>query len=404
MHQRQTRHLGIKTEMQNGNYSSAALLLENLLSEEGSHVGVLSDLAACYYMTAEILKMNQTVEKLLLEYNAAKDFLSSESHSRTLLMLGKMQEERGRLADALEFYSLCANLSDAPDNIRLKARASRLRLHSILNLNDSSGDYLECSTAFAKGTDLQAELEHSLILAEAQMFGAEQAFERWKLAQEHKHHCLDENIFFYDLIEIVGYQQGFQSTLMKKLIRQAPAPIDAFEKTLHRWSEDVPSYSFKDYYDLGKQLTLFSHLRLLAVALKNQFQDSHVTVNHLRISLNALGEKNRQIMNQRCQELLIFKEAAIWNSLQSQVEFQGHFLKIGSTALEGKILSIIKGQEKVSVEAVLLHLYGEEFSETNWSRLRVAIHRLDKKLAPFLGVTKALKITKSEVLVTTLIK
>jgi hypothetical protein len=180
--------------------------------------------------------------------------------------------------------------------------------------------------------------------------------------------------------------------------------MDAFEKTLHRWAKGFTTYTFKDYYDLSKQLTLFSHLRLLTVALKNQFQDSHVTVNHLRISLNALGEKNRQIMNERCQELLIFKDAAIWNPLQSQLEFQGHFLKIDATALEGKILSMIKGQEKVSVEVILQSLYGEEFSETNWNRLRVAIHRLDKKLAPFLGVTKALKITKSEVLVTTLIK
>jgi hypothetical protein len=352
-------------------------------------------------MTSEIMKMNQATETLLREYQAAQVFLSDESKARTLLMLGKMQEERGRLSDALEFYSLAIDLSQASQSVRLKARAARLRLSALLGLQDPHGDYLECSTAFQAGSDLQAELEHSLILADAQIFGAEQACERWQLAQTHKAHPDDENIFFYDLVEGIAYLQGLDSPLLQKLKAFAPKPEGLFEQTLHRWLQDDLRYSFKDYYELGKQLTLFSHLRLLAVALKNEIQDQTVSHHHLRVCLNALGDKNRKLMSDRCHELLNCHDSPIWNARLSQLEFQGHFLKIDATSLDGKILSLLHGKKTIAVEEILHELYDEEFSDASWTRLRVAVHRLDKKLAPFLGVTKVLKITKNEVLVTT---
>lgn len=398
MHQRQIAHADAGKFIADAEYSKALIVLRNALKIHGAHIGLLSDIAVCHYMLSQIQELNEVVDLLISEFELCRHLLTPASAARTLLMIGKLQEERAHLDSALSYYTECSKVLQAEPEVIIKARAQRLRLNSLLKIPDNFDDYIFCSSISKNGTSTQTEVEHALVLTEALLFGPEVAFHRWFHTKNERHHKTDENLFFYDLLELVIEQGLEKSFLDSEMIELIPKPHDLYEQFLFSWFTGLNNaYNFANYYESSKKLLPFSHFRLLALAIKNKRTADSISHGHLRIILKSLPEKSQNYLMSRWVGVVEIPAKIDFSPLTATLSYMGQIVQLSDGRLEIKLIKLLNKQNEICTDFVIAELYpGESFSEDSFNKLRALLVRLEKKIQSLIGHHKCFKLSKDK--------
>src|SRR5438105_1372426 len=99
--ERQNKHREGLKYFYSGQFTEAIEIFSEAKTIYGSHVGLLSDLSAAYYVKGDMQAAQRIRRELEDEYLAAEPLLSEESKVQTLIYLSKMREEDGEIAGAL---------------------------------------------------------------------------------------------------------------------------------------------------------------------------------------------------------------------------------------------------------------------------------------------------------------
>ena len=395
---RQQLHENAKAQMREGRYKEAQEELLQGLQKFGPHLGLLSDIAMCNYICEQFQDLGRTLDEIYLQLERAKNLVGADSLARTYILVGKMEEERARVSKALELYRLAIELPNVSAPTLRKARAQRLRLQSVLGIPQKDEDLLACFSQYAPGTSLQAEIEHALILHEAVTISPKAAWLRWKATQTQQVHPLDTNLFYFDLLEQALENHDDDLLQRTDFLQHAPRPRDKFEMHLIRLATTHESLSYTQYYELSKGIMPFSFFRVLALYLqKNRVQDIGWTqLSSLISSLppNEVAEiwkKWAHLLKSNSDKFFLDSDR-ISNGNQSA--------NVSSKSFDMALFKLVAGRKgQIDIEEALHILYDAEFTEENWSKLRVAVYRVNRKYAGLFCRSKSFWITKNALIV-----
>lgn len=101
---RQKEHWLAKVQMLEGNYQGAVARLSLAMMKYGPHMGLRIDLATCYYLMGVPRLYEKTLYNIEADYFEILPQLHPINQVKTSLMMGKLLEERGRMAAASKIY------------------------------------------------------------------------------------------------------------------------------------------------------------------------------------------------------------------------------------------------------------------------------------------------------------
>lgn len=176
---RETQHLIGREHLMQGNYLTALETFQSTLAKYGPHVGLLSDITTCFYLLGRVQECIQATKQLQEELFAARELLNDNNFVMTAIFLGKMLEEQGEVAGALDNYTQASIRASHSRHLRTKAQAQLLRLRSFLGLHtDLHALYQICLQSRVMHKRIDIELEHALMVAELELFDSKIALKR----------------------------------------------------------------------------------------------------------------------------------------------------------------------------------------------------------------------------------
>lgn len=386
-----------------GYYSGALETMLKALIDHGPHVGLLSDLVATYYMAGRLEECILMTDRLERELLLAKPFLSEFSIAKTQIFLGKIYEEQGHLDKALITYDEAIESARSDFQTRVRAQSQILRLKSFLGVKAGLPElYQICLKARAESRSLDIELEHGLMLAEVVLMGPLTAFERVKaLSQEPDINWADLRLIVIDFAE-EALRQKMAVVGLETILKSMPTDdLDGFEKVIHAMSLSSRLETFViDTNALAKTLPMMSLLRLLQLRI-SYCQDSSLIVEmkrKLMFALDGVSSATRSMILKKWN--LESAEGTLvlsYRPASTSLFVNGHSLTFKRNSFATKCFDFFKDRRCVTIEEFVASIFDGEYNETYFDRIRMALQRLNKELAPLSGRPKIFVIQKDKV-------
>jgi hypothetical protein len=401
--QRQALHEKGRDMLFQGHYTGALEAMLQALAEYGPHVGLLSDLIATYYMAGRLEECFQMTERLEKELVLAKPFISTLSIAKTQIFLGKIFEEKGQLEKALQTYEEAIESGRSDFQTRVRAQSQLLRLKSFLGIKTGLSElYQICIKARTDSKSLDIELEHGLMAAEVVLMGPLTAFQRVKaLTEDPAVNSADLRLLVIDFAEEVLRQKIVVTGLREILSALPVAELDGFEKVIYELSlSSRPEAVVVDTNALAKNIPLMSLLRLLQLQISYS-QDANLVVEMKRkmmFLLEGLSSITRSLVLKKWsldgkEGVLIFSYQASTNRLV----VNGQSLSFKAGSFPAKCFELFKDRPSIGIDEFVTGVFGGEFNETYFDRIRMAIQRLNKELAPLSGLSKVFILHKDKI-------
>lgn len=400
---RQQEHLKGRELMQQGSYVQAIEVFHKTLADHGPHVGLISDLAAVYYLTGRIEDWHNMALRLEKELNEAQGILSELSLIKTQIFLGKMFEEQAEVQKALDSYAAAEKSAAQNAAYRLKAQAQRLRLMSFLGIRTGLSElYRLVSTARAESEHFEIEFEHSLMLAEMVLFGMESAGSRLvSLFANPDLDSSDIRLLYIDFAE-ESLRQTSSLQLLGRLKDRVPlVDCDEFEKVVALMIQS-PDFvlSPQDLNKLSSQLPLLGLLRIMTLQMKRLSSDvsSEEVQRRLLFLLDSLSADSRNQLAKKWQADLGGTSKILYFSKSDQVLFvKGQQLQIKANSFAMKVLELMTESKSQDIEPFVQRVFEADYNISYYDRTRVALQRLNKELAGLTGHSKSFTLTKKSV-------
>lgn len=393
--------------LKSGEYARALETLQQSLERFGPHVGLLADLAGAAYLQADIGRFVLAVERLESEFRESKGLLSRKSQLLTHIALAKYFEELGRIHEAFLNVEKAMELADAGDVQTLRVRCQTLRLLASFGKENELGSaYRQCLAASESFPQIRIECQQALLLAEVRLFGFSQARTRLSaLLYEEGLQAADLRLSVIDLLEIAIERRDFTAIadLSNFVEVQKLSDLDPYEKAILTLARDGAfAINQNNLFHWSQTVTPYAYLRLLALTVviapdKSQAQElrrrflfqiqsyDHLTQKILFKKWPSLGAQDHE------------SKIDVWRAEQ-RICFDGRSLSFKASPLSWTLLNCIADGERDPL-AILKKLAKHQDSAENLESVRIALLRLNKKLAAFIGLDWTLKFRKEGVVV-----
>ena len=394
---RQRRHQEIRASMVSGDLDQAILEFHEVITTYGSHVGLLCDLAGCYYESGRFQEFEQVVDLICKEYQDAEHSLSPDSKRRTATMLAKFFEERADVAGALQWLTKAQEFCETQDDKKWIA-INELRLLSYFGLKkDLQKRYLTVLELYNKEDSLKIEVLHGLCWAEWALFGYTHAVQRWQELQKYEMNDLDKRLMARDFIEI-SLLAGASPTQVE--FGQACAILSNadkidYDKALLSQIESTRSQTSRVDSSEQARLSLMMRIRLL-ILLARQESDGLRKIEYGKKFSFLVGH-----LSSASQELFGRIQPAVEGGkfiLTLQVSNKKLIcptpeFEMKMTGLQMKLIKSISKNRTLSLDQISNELWGCDNSESIFHRLRMLIYKLNDQVYAELCI-KLLEVKK----------
>lgn len=387
---RKQKHLAAKHFLEAGKPRVALELMEKCLKEHGAHVGLLSDIAACNYHLQNFSQWREQNVLLKQEFKECRNFLSPTSRVRTLICLGKFSEEDGRVTEALQLYKQALADAQQDANLRLKVIIQMVRLLATFNSPDENlaQHYSELlhlgQTEF--GTQFDLEVEHTLFLAELELFN--ETIPRARLERILKNgSSQDQKLCLFDLAEWSLLRKlKIPEDLRKHL--SSDSTQDPFENCLLDFVQE-PNEEFlvQKILERSGQLLTASYLRILSIGsilIVHESLRKNLESRFL-FALRSLHPADRKHWTKRLARISKTYKFSL-NLDARTIHFGEHRMDLSKRSNLFELLKMLVKERSMTTEEATSKVWKTNYDWHAYNRLRVFCQRSNKIFEESFGV------------------
>lgn len=389
-------HCRGKKDLISGELEKSFQQLKMAFNNYGPHVGLLSDLVSVAYLLNDVREMRIFSLQMEKELLVSKTKLTSDSLVKSLIFLGKIKELDGEVYQALECYREAFDHAKDSD-LYLKAAAQLIRLNSFLGKQREIVELYNLIN-FKKMTwnDFDFELNHASLLLELRIFGMSPFNDKLN-------RILDSALPNYDKKQMVCH---YLEELL--WINEKPQP-ETIKKIKNIISFDelnsLESLVVSQFMDtaLDVQSTCPSKLDelkklILLIKICNDSKERDVYKKMFFFHIQNLSKESRMLIEKKWMDYLGNSETVIKLSL-SKKSISYDEKSVGNEKSK-QLFSLLLHFEKceaVSSELIATELFElNNYGESEYHRLRMAISRLNKVVRESTGIAKLFSLKFDE--------
>jgi tetratricopeptide (TPR) repeat protein len=409
--ERQNKHREGLKYFYSGQFTEAIEIFSEAKTIYGSHVGLLSDLSAAYYVKGDMQAAQRIRRELEDEYLAAEPLLSEESKVQTLIYLSKMREEDGEIAGALKALETALEFCGDDKQLRIRVATQLVRMTAMFEMRTELAQYYR-DLIFYSGENqhFNIEIEHALMLAEDQLVGLSQATFRFNKLKEMNLNIQDLRLVFFDYAEIVLRRGQWNDELSVDSLRFDSKDLDGFEKAMQLFGLSLMArISIQDLDRLSKQLSFMGYLRVAGINISRTQDEEEKRSMRLQILLllESTDSVSKQLLLKRWNSIKAFApgisapEAITLELLESSKEISFKSLSYSFARKENAwtLLLLLKQSAQLDLETIAHKIGIAEYDENAFHRLRMIVTRLNKDLAQITGIPQVLLIRQQQLIV-----
>lgn len=401
---RQNAHLRAKIWIEAGEPQKALDHLKQALNEYGPHIGLLADIANCYYNLSEMWNFKQSLVKLSEEFEISRPLLERNHLVRALIFIGKGLEEQAYFYLALKKYEeALAHILPEEIDLLSQCLSQIVRVKSYLGQNCKVNDYYQRLLMMKPSRPhLEIEVNHSLMLFEIILFGPISAYDRFKLLfQNYKIHSIDQKLIGFDYLE-EALRLGEINPEAQALIESiALEKNDRFEFLMKEiWQGKSPSVIMGILNQQSHEVTPSSYMRLLfllihkcsAAAIKIELK------KRLLLLLEQTDTDTKSLLLKKWDLKLADENLVLFlHETHFSVELNGNSKSFAKSKPSFELLKMLSKQSDLSLEDVVQKLWQASWNESYYHRVRIMVKRLNDELQSLCGIPKCISVTQQKV-------
>ncbi len=380
-----------------GDITQAFGEMQAALDQYGENVNLMRDMVVCQYHLQDMQGFRTSLarlEVLLIENEA---HLSERSLIECELMVGKFLEEEARLAPAVQFYERALARSKAPLH-RCRALIQKARWQALYEPTQELSNHYRELISFPRERltqDLSVELEHSLMLIELRLIGADHAWQRIERVGTSVS-TIDQRLLVFDFVEgLLTLDHKLTPQVLKKVSEFDD--LDPFEIFLKQIVQETLEQQqlLSELTGLAAKLPWASYLRLLCIAANLEDNPSIRTELHRKIQLilRALDPRSQALWTQRLKQSLQTPEIRMdFSSRNRSVTIQGKIIDLSKKKIGLLLLERLVTKSSMTVDEAIELLWQSSFSPEHYHRLRMSIHRLNTLIHEIAGLGKVIEV------------
>ena len=385
-----------------GRISEALVLMEKGMAEFGPNVNLLRDLIVCQYHTSDMIGFRANLNRLEILLLEQEPQLSTRTLLECELMLGKFLEEEARLAPASLFYDRALSHAVRPEH-RFRVLIQKARWQALYEPGPGlSSLYRELiSMPIERVTqDLNIELQHSLMLIEQRLIGADHAWQRIARLGEDVAN-IDRRLLIFDFVEGALNLDLALNSVVLDIINEFDN-LDPFEEFLRRLVKESLESPAKidELASLATKLPWSSYLRLLCLTANMEIQGStKVELNRkIQLIIQSLDSRSQSLWNQRLKQALQTPEIKVDLSSRARtVTVLGKTIDLSKKKIALQLLTGLAGKSSLTIDAAINLLWQSNFSPEHYHRLRMSTHRLNTLIHEITGLGKIIEVDSQSV-------
>jgi hypothetical protein len=385
-----------------GRVEQAQAMMEDAIRRFGENVNLLRDLIVCQYHANDMIGFRAHLNDLELLLLEKENELDPRSLLECELMLGKFLEEEARLAPALLFYERALHRVTKPEH-RFRILIQKARWQALYEPGEElSGLYRELISVPTERItrDLRIELQHSLMLIELRLIGADHAWHRIERASSDIGD-LDLRLLVFDFIEGALTQDLPLSPAVLQIVSQFER-LDPYEEFLRKIIQGPlePQDKIDALAGLAAKISWASYLRLLCLCANLEAQTSAKQELNRKIQLiiRGLDPRSQALWNLRLKQALQVPEIKAELSVRGRsVTVQGKVVDLSKKKIGLQLLAGLLGKTSLSVDEAIQLLWQSSFSPEHYHRLRMSTHRLNTLINEITGLGKFIEVDSQNV-------
>jgi hypothetical protein len=401
-------HLRAQISVYQGDLEAAKTALLTAERHCGENIAILRDLACVYYQTGEMHQWRNTLLELSerLENTGAR--LKASTWIKTTVTLAKFKEEDGAIAEAAQSYVAALNRARTEKLFRLEhlALIQLLRIESLYARGAQLGqwyrDLMVLSTS-RMTFDLLVEREHTLMLAEIGLVGAQHAWTRVeRMLADPRTSLPDRRLLLSDYLAET-LTRGFEPRAdILEMARTVLLDGDSFEREigLIAFGEASSPKALERLQVAAAEMSWACYLRLITIhhQLSKSPERRQELANKLSILLSTLTPTSRFYWMKRVQERVFSDQLSLeFHPGQRWVKFQGKTLDLSKKRTLCAVLQLVANHKRLDVDVLIRQLWQADFSPEHLHRLRMAVHRLNQLLFELSAVPRVLEMSAEQV-------
>ena len=395
--QRMSQHFYGKTLMLQEKINEASQALERTVTELGPHVGLLADLSLCAYVREDFLSWRQWVKELESNFEQHQMALSNESQLRTMIVLAKAAEEEGRLSVASKYYRLAQEKAKGEGGRwEVLSQAQRLRLSAHYGLQDNLGVFYARLMSLIEGQpdwDSQFEVQHALMTAEFRLVGKKVALIRLnRTLQNSSWNITDRNLMIFDFLELCIHSSQFEAQSDLQLLKATqPETSKEFQRTARLFEGET--LNMESLLQMPQPHAGYIRLLGLALAL-NRCEDAVLAGKQLLLLLDSTDGDSKEIWNR----WLSWKQddgAVSYSAEKKILSYHNQTMPVKVGLAEW--LELFKETQTISFEDLSQQVWGLEYSESVFHRIRMRVKRINDEVRRHLGVAELFSIENNKI-------
>lgn len=401
---RKSEHLSAKEFIFNGDNQKALAILLTAMDKYGPHVGLLSDIATCYYYMGDMWSFKQTLVQLNHEFQHAQELLNRENLIRTLIFIGKGLEEQNQLAFAVTYYERALKLiKPLETDMQARCLSQLVRIKSYLQQTQKLSEHYQHLTLLKPSyEDLEIEVQHSLMVCEIILLGPETASVRFdKIFSQYTLHNFNERLVAFDYLEEILRVNTTHAQMRINRIKSIQlGPEDRFEALMLRiLNKENPSIIMGFLNQLSHLISPCAHLRLLFLLIHSC--DQKVIKTELKKKLLFLLDQADPDTKHLLTKKWDINLSSDWIELtlstaQQSISFNNESKSFSKSQNSFEILLLLSKDNELDLDVIIKKIWNAEFDTSYYHRLRIQINRLNKELQLLCGIPHSSNSTKDQ--------
>ncbi|MGI4992106.1 hypothetical protein ACRXCV_05725 [Halobacteriovorax sp. GFR7] len=387
--ERKVNHLKAKLHLFKGEYRNCVKSIHQIEEEYGQHIGLLADKCCALYMMEDFIRWQEATKELEIRLDEYRNILSNSTYIKSAICLGKFKEELGEINESLLIYkNLLSNLDKVKEDYPM-VLAQIVRLKSKWKLSkDLNTLYKDLFTINEERyhTNFNIELNHSLLVTELELFGFEIAFERYENIKS-KLDKQDRALFLSEIIEyLLKNNKGIQDNIINEFSKVGES---SFEKNLGLLSQGKEAKI--------KSMPIHSSLTLYSIMISKNMKKDILYRDQFNFLIQSFSTKTKALW-----QALISTDVLVEIKLEgSVVSYKSKSIDLNRKKVALALVKAMTEKKVISLEDLTLLIWGNEYNDSFYHRIRIAIKRLNTELSSALIINDLFFVDSAELKINT---